>query len=306
MRGKIDLVGHQHYHLPDLDPEHLPPIHNVIVKAKSPENEWIEEATRSIGNWRAIFRSTYIRWALAINGLHLASTEYRKINEPQRRFGVSSIRFDHTGKGNIERIAEWDYAFAAQAHLESAPMLCAWGLMDMYAVLEEFVFSIYRIFLNSHPDCLMQGPDFRDLRRLYRQRNESEELMQAWKAAWEERITSWQQKKLYDGLGRVFLALCNTAGINAPSTYKQTTTETWAESISGLSLVRNSLIHGVSTGSEEIEEFCKQPTSLGFSFKAGEPLLIQLLHLQSVECFTDQLLTALNLSLCELAGLPLP
>ena len=36
-----------------------------------------------------------------------------------------------------------------------------------------------------------------------------------------------------------------------------------------------------------------------FDFKEDEELTIELIHLQSVECFCDQLLSALNLSLVE-------
>jgi hypothetical protein len=238
--------------------------------------------------------------------LHIASESYGKRDDSKNKFTVSSVRFSPQGHIQTQPIAKWDFSFAAVAHRDSAPMLCAWGLMDLCAVLEEFVFKIYRIYLNHNPQQLMRGSDFVEIRRLYRQRNDSPESKTAWDTAWEERITSWQRKRIYDGLGRVFLAFCQTSGIKAPSSFSQTTPETWAETIDGISIVRNCLIHGVDTVNKELEDFCCKPHSIGFSFTAGDPLKIDLIHLQSVECFTNQLLTALNLSLCEIAGFPLP
>jgi hypothetical protein len=56
----------------------------------------------------------------------------------------------------------------------------------------------------------------------------------------------------------------------------------------------------------ELAEFSLQPANMGFDFREGEKLEINLRHLQGVECFLDQLLTALNLSLLERAGYSLP
>ncbi len=42
-----------------------------------------------------------------------------------------------------------------------------------------------------------------------------------------------------------------------------------------------------------------KPHSIGFAFEEGEPLVLEVLYLQAVESFTDQLLTVVNLSLVE-------
>ncbi|MDC0715106.1 hypothetical protein POL68_42050 [Stigmatella sp. ncwal1] len=107
----------------------------------------------------------------------------------------------------------------------------------------------------------------------------------AWEDAWRNRLDTWQRKRLYDGLHRVFLAFC--------------TVETWAETIEGMGLVRHLLVHGESKVTAELAAFCAKPHSMKLGFKEGEPLSMHLFHLQAFEAFTDQLLNALNISLAE-------
>ncbi|HAG80994.1 MAG TPA: hypothetical protein DCL61_07440 [Cyanobacteria bacterium UBA12227] len=303
-RGDIDLVGHNIISIPAENVGPLPSIDNIIVKADSPEKQWIEDVTQQIGDWRAKLRSTYIRWALSINGLHIAAEKYA---DPElamhHKFTVTSLRPDDDQNINPCVIAEWDGLTASDAHRKTIPMLTAFGIIDLYANLEEVIFALYRTYLNYHPEQLLQGNEFRELRRLKREAEADSLKCNAWETAWQKRLNDWQRKKIYDGLGQVFKRFCNTAGIKTPSTYKQTTVETWAKSIDIVSFVRNALIHGETIVSEELETLCTKtkPYACGFDFKSGEPLVIQLIHLQRVDLFCEQLLSALNISLCELA-----
>lgn len=294
-RGSFDLVGHNIIFIPEGYIDHLPPINNIIIKATHPEEQWIEDVTEQIGDWRAKLRSTYIRWSLAINGLHVAAEKYADPEwAKQHRFVVESLRPDDSV------IANWDGQTASEAHRKTVPMLTAFGIIDLYANLEEVIFSLYRTYLNYHPNKILEGDDFKELRQLQRQAKTDASQRAVWEKAWQEQLNRWHRKKLYDGLGKVFKAFCNSAAIKAPSTYEHTTVETWAEFIEIIALLRNALIHGATTVSEELAAVCARPYASTFDFTEGKPLVINLYHLQGVDLFCEQLLTALNLSLLEL------
>jgi hypothetical protein len=297
-RGQFDLVGHNLIRYDEFDSLSAP--NNWIITPDAPENSWTTTLMKLVGEWRAILRSTYIRWAMAINGLHVAATKYQAETIP-KKFTVSSIRSEKSGRTRQEVVAEYPFKDAAAAHLKIQPMLCAHGFIDMYAGLEEMIFAMYRSYLLTNPDPLIEGPDFVMLRKLRRNSSESAEAKDAWDKAFVERLDKWQRNKLYDGLDRVFLAFCQTAGLRTPAGYKHTTVETWSYSIGGISLMRNLLIHGENAVPKDLADFCKEPYSLGFTFDEGELLRLSLRELQLIETFCDSLLTALNISLMERA-----
>jgi hypothetical protein len=301
MKDKPDFIGHQKFSMDDIHKDTPPPINNVIVEPKAIEDAWIKETTEKIGEWRAYFRSTYVRWALALNGLHVAKDRYDSKKADPVGFSIESLR-----QNGLENIAFWDMETAAKNHEETIPMMAAWGLIDLYSCIEEFVFEFYKIFLEYNPDSIIKGPEFSHLRRLKCESVKGPESEEKWKAAWKERLESWQRKRLYDGLNKVFLAYTNVTGLKTPSSYKLSTVETWAETIKGISELRNCFTHGVEIVTKELSDFSSKPNSMLFDFEEGKPLSIELKHLQSVECFLDQLLTAINLSLIERAGYDLP
>src|SRR5690606_37533089 len=99
--------------------------------------------------------------------------------------------------------------------------------------------------------------------------------------------------------GKVFLSFCDQTGIRKASRYESSPMD-WSESITGISIVRNTIVHGGKTVSKELAEFCERPHSLGLNFKEGGELKIDIYKLQSVELFLNQLLTAINISLVEI------
>jgi hypothetical protein len=214
---------------------------------------------------------------------------------------VSSIRANKSGLGRTEVIAEYRFEEAAEAHLKVQPMLCAHGFIDMYAGLEELIFGMYRTYWLAHPDALIKGEEFASLRKLKRQSSADEASKAEWDVALTARIDQWQRKKLYDGLDKVLLGFCQNAGLQTPAGYRATTTDTWAVSIAGISLIRNLLMHGENVVPSDLEVFCKKPHGLGFQFVTGQLLRLTILDLQLLEAFCDMLLTALNLSLAERA-----
>jgi hypothetical protein len=145
-------------------------------------------------------RSTYIRWALSINGLEVAAQKYASAawqKDPNRRFIVTSLRNeDEPGPDGRHQviptiIAEWDGPTAAESHLKTMPMLAAFGVIDLYGNLEDFVFDIFKVFLNAHPEHLLRGDEFRNLRRLRREAEQDESKNGAWETAWQERLEKW-------------------------------------------------------------------------------------------------------------------
>jgi hypothetical protein len=299
-RGQFDLVGHSLIKYEEIALGSPAKPNNWIIAPENPDDEWARTLMRKIGEWRPTLRSTYIRWAMSINGLHVAAAKYRE-SKDQKKFVVSSIRSNSDGSARQEVIADYTFKEAAEYHLQIQPMLCAHGFIDMYAGLEEMTFTMYRAYWKAKPDQLLKGQEFAQLRKMRSAAAEAEEAKSAWEAAFEQRINDWQRKKLYDGLDKVVLGLCQNAGLATPVAYTVTTIKTWAESIAGVSLIRNLLMHGESTVPSELETSSKKPWGLGFHFEAGAPLRLELFELQVLENFTEHLLTGMNLSLIERA-----
>ena len=296
-RVRIDFIGHQKIDHKEINSPVS--VNNLIYKAKSKDEIWIEETTSQIGEWRAIFRSTYMRWALCINGLFVAEEKY---SDPQwsknNEFTIHSLR----GVPPIKRvIARWKGKETAEAYKKIIPTLAAFGIMDLYGCLEEFIFAFYRIYLRHNPCDLLQGEEFKTLKKLYRKQKVNLDLRKKWEEKIEKRLDQWQEKKIYKGLKTVFLNFCSNAELNTPSWYQNTRIETWAETIKGIAVLRNALTHGVTKVSPELAEFSRGLYSMNFNFVEDSPIVVQLEHLQAVDMFCEQLLTALNASLIERA-----
>jgi len=295
-----DFVGHQKFALDEAILGNLL-VNNFIVEPKNPDDAWIKRTSSRIGDWRATFRSTYFRWALAINGLEIASKHYHSRKDEPRGFTIASFR-----SNGIERIALWDFETAGENHKDTMPMLAAWAAADLYSTMEEFVSDFYRVLLDLLPDSLIKGQEFRHLRKLRKEAAQGGQHQTDWEVAWAERLGNWQKKRLYDGLSKVFLSYIGVTGLKTPSIHELATVETWADTIKGIGELRDCFAHGMTTVTKDLSEFSQKPHSMLFDFVEGEPLSIELRHLQSVECFLDQLLTAINLSLIERAGYELP
>jgi hypothetical protein len=295
----IKLIGHEIFHVAGPEIKDLPKIDNIVYKAGIPELKWVEELTLNIGEWRDIMRSTYIRWAVAINGLFVAGEKYKDLKWKQNnKFQVSGFRMGNGVNPTIATLVEWDGDTAAEAHLKSVSMIASYGVIDLYACFEEWIFSFYRTYLESNPGNFIVGPENRPLRRLYENKASDPE---AWNLAWKERLDKWQRKKLYEGLDLIFLSFMNVTGLQKPKSYVHTTPETWAEKIKEISILRNCLIHGEKKIPEELAVISNKPNGLGFKFTTGEEIKLSTNHLMSIELFADQLLTAINLSIVEKA-----
>jgi hypothetical protein len=156
-RGQFDLVGHSLIKYEEISLPSFPDASNWIVAPEDPEEEWARSLMQLIGDWRATLRSTYLRWAMAINGLYVASDKY-KTSKDEKKFVVSSTRSDQDGRPRQQVIAEFSFEEAADYHLQIQPMLCAHGFIDMYAGLEEMIFALYRTYWKANPETLIGSP----------------------------------------------------------------------------------------------------------------------------------------------------
>jgi len=123
-----------------------------------------------------------------------------------------------------------------------------------------------------------------------------------WRAAWEERIEKWHRKKLYGGLEKVFSAYVDRAGLKIPGCYEgEFDYEDVAETLGGISMIRNAFIHGATKVSKELGDFCKTFKRGLFDFAEGDDFEIRLNELAALEHFTDTFTINLNTSFLELA-----
>jgi hypothetical protein len=201
-------------------------------------------------------------------------------------------------------LAIWPGPEAADRYAQTTPLIAAYGVADLFGALEDIVFDLYEIFCATTPlrSCKARN---RELRRLWHQRQTSPESRSAWEQAWIARFDAWRRKKAYDGLHRVLRAFFDQAGLRRPSHFRHTDIDDWCRTLEMIGALRHHVVHGAAAVSDKLGRLSGTPTSLTFDFRAGERLDVKLHHLQSVECFADQLFTALNFSLVERAVGPI-
>jgi hypothetical protein len=118
-------------------------------------------------------------------------------------------------------------------------------------------------------------------------------------------LDGWQRRRIYDGFGQIFLAYMQHSGLKKPSRFRRSTIRDWADAIEGVAELRNLITHGAAFVSEKLASLTNKTASMGFDFIEGAPLRVELRHLQLVECFFNQMLTAINISLIEKVRGPL-
>ena len=289
----------------------MSPDYEIVKNAKffdfecsSPREKWIHNANIVTMDFGGVFHSIFLRWAVTVNGLHVASEKYSTEEwlKSGKSFAVSGYRNSLDGHPHYTNVRVWDGKMASKVHASSIPMLAAWAFCNMYSCLEEFIFKIFRIFLEAHPLVLLEGSQFRDLRQLYRNKETSENNFIKWKNEWEKRLDSWHRKKSYDGLERVFNNFIQKSRLEIPSGYKGYFDYTdIGKTLGGISMIRNCFIHGVTEVPQELEDFCNTFQSSFFEFKSGDKFKITLHELATFEHFTDTFTQTLNNSFFELA-----
>jgi hypothetical protein len=303
LRNRHLFDEHRRIDLNDPDAQRLP-IANIVYDTEDPDKKWLAEATGKIGDWRSVVRSVYLRWAITINAMHVARDKYA--GRPDIALTTSTLRARKGGQVDSVNLAIWDSPTTVDNYERASSLMAAYGVEDLYGAIEEIVFDLYEVFLKHNPQPFIEGRENRPLRALYKQRGLSEESQAAYDAAWLIRFEAWRRKKAYMGLKQIFAALTQATGMTAPRGYV-TTPADWGSSIELIGEVRNLVAHGAGVVSMDLQRFCEANPAFGFRFTAGHEFVIELRHLMLVENFTDSLLTALNLSLMQLAtGKPFP
>lgn len=252
-----------------------------------------------VPEWRADVRDVYMRWAITINAMHVARDRYAAA--PELGLETKSLRLDRSGTAEVRVLDTWTALDTARNYELATPLLGAYGFADLYGLFEEIVFEFYLIFLNGNPERLMQGVEFRELRRIHKNRNVGPAAAEQWEAAWADRLSKWRRKRGYDGLHNVFASLYRDGGLKRPSDYKMTDVSDWCKTIQAVGELRNLITHGVGEVSTELADYSASVPSNVFSFTQGEPLQVTLEHLMFMECFLDQMLNAISGSLLERA-----
>lgn len=270
-------------------------IQNWIHRTEKIDEKWIEETTEAIGAWRDLSRSVYLRWAITINAMHVAANYYHKMAD-DRRLRTETLRISN-GDAIKVPLAIWSGAEASERYSESQELIAAYGFADMYGVIEDITFDAHEIFRRHNPHDLMKGSEYKDIRRKFSRR---EADPAAWKEAWSKRFEDWRRKKLYEGLSRVAYSYWTGCGLKRPSMYENTEVADWMETIKMFGVLRNHIAHSAPNVTQELADACSIKGSMGFNFATDTKLNVELFHLMAIECFIDQYLTALNMSLLEL------
>jgi len=288
---------------PDYDQEK--PIKWIEFECSTPEKKWIYDVNTITMDFGGVFHSIFLRWAVTVNGLHVAAEKYKSQEwaNSGKGFAVTGIRNAEDGSGpNQTYVRIWDGKMASEVHASSIPMLASWAFCNMYSCLEEFVFKIFKVFLDAHPLTICKGDQFRDLRRAYRERELNGDRLSEWNEKWSNRLNSWHRNKLYDGIEKVFNNFIQQSGLEIPSSYKgKYDYSDIAKTLDGISMIRNCFIHGETEVPNELGEFCKTFQSTLFQYKSGDKFAITLHELATLEHFTDTFTQTLNTSFFELA-----
>ncbi|RWK43754.1 hypothetical protein [Mesorhizobium sp.] len=271
---------------------------NIVLPRAENIPDWIPNTTAMIGEWRSKVCDVYLRWAITINAMHESQDSWSKKAE-DRALKTVTMRPDKKSAVQQITLAVWPAKTVAENYRKATPILSAYGFTDMFGLLEEIVFEWHVILLNDDPVLILKGPEFKELRRYYAQRDDNEKAMQRWLQGWGERLESWRRKRLYDGLHKVFLSYFERSKLKRPSQFTQTDISDWAKTIECIAEIRNLLVHGESIASARLEKLCEESVGNVLSYKAGQALDVRLEHLMYFEMFCDQILSSLNVSLVE-------
>lgn len=286
----------------DVDPETDESLYKYIFLEPPSfllDEGWKKDASELIHEYRGIFKSSYIRWSLAINGLHLAQEKY---NDPNFKnvFQVTGLRRVDERITRVGIIA-WRGKKTAETHFETIPMLVSYGIIDLYSLIEEFILVIYRTYLFYNPETMLIGSENKTYRKLYRAKDVNPEK---WIREWNKRLDNWQRRKIYDGLDNVYKSFLDKLEINKTPKHLIVDEEVKPEIfyeianiIKFISVLRNTLIHGNNIVTKELEDASNLSIKNDLKFIEGETINLESLHLSAIEQVSHSLLAYYNIAL---------
>jgi hypothetical protein len=275
-------------------------LNQVVVFALTPSEAWLTTAQLALFEQRNIMDETFIAWAVAINGLHIAVDRY---SDPERSaknaLSVKALRAPIERRHELMVIRRYiGAAETTEIHKMALSHLTTWGFVEYYGKLEELVFTLFRCLLNDHPLEIIDKKRERALLDLYNARLKDPQSEEAWRTAWKDRLESWQRKKLYGGLAGLLLDFIRRAKLKAPP-QAELEVESWGRTLKLLSEVRNSLVHGALTASPRLAQLVDEAgrANAGLTFKPGDQLQMSVEDLWKIELFGTQLTGALQIAI---------
>lgn len=294
MKERVDFVGHKIINSNDTSA--ILEANNIIIPAKNDNQQWLKETTEHIGEWRAKFRSAYLKWAMCINSIYKAIDRYSEDDfKKSHKFYIESYRIQEDDTIGLTKIALWNGDEVAGRYVSIIPSMAENGIIEMYGAIEEYIFSIYKIFLTHNPSPLLRGPEYSELKKLFREKGEKPELLEEWNTKWAERLNGWHRKKAYDGIKKVFNAYLQASKLSMGNLEVELTGV--AESLHIVAYLRNLLVHNEPLVTEEFadltaQKYCPFPNI----YKKDEKLAPDLSTLMGIENMCDSMLTVINLS----------
>ncbi len=268
-----------------------PGIKHFAFETEDKNLKWLEDSSNLGLLYHATFHSIYLKWAVAGNGLHVASEKYSKW-EGNEAFRIGGYRSD--GKAIVPVVLhEYPGSIASQLHAEATQILAGWGFSSLYSGIEEMLFLLFKLYYTHDPKNLLQGDELKPLKALHRMRGDDESSKAAWEAAFVERFDQWRLKKGYNGIESNFSNYVAVTRLDFMFA-SVVPVEKWGKTLNIISEIRNCFVHGARTVSPKLAILCAKPESFGFSFTAGEPFRIDMNDLAILEMFLDEFTTMMN------------
>lgn len=248
---------------------------------------------------RKKLRSCYIRWALTINALHAAHSRYE--DNPNIALKVSFMRQKGIYSPNYYPLLELDNTQVKNNTKKCIDVISAYGIYDIYGCFEEIVFELYEVYFHHCPQQLLQGSEYRELRRLYHQRKRSEADEIKWKKAFSTRLDNWRRKKTYSPLAKTFEALLGDVGLLNIGQFRD------PKNLAGLIRVidiaaelRNIITHGGHAVTDRLDALCLGGADMLFPFKKGMEIVVSKNEFSAIEFYFDSVILDINKSVNEI------
>jgi hypothetical protein len=98
------------------------PVKWIDFECEDPARQWIKEANSITMDFGGVFHSIFLRWAVAVNGLHVAADRYKSTEwiDSGKRFTVTGFRNALDGSGPSQtHVRIWDGSRASEVHSSS-------------------------------------------------------------------------------------------------------------------------------------------------------------------------------------------
>ena len=180
-------------------------------------------------------------------------------------------------------------------------MISAYGIYDIYGCFEEIIFELYEVYFRHSPEQLLQGSEYRELRKLYRQRHGSEADEIKWETAFSRRLDDWRRKKTYSPLAKTFEALLRDVGLLNIGSFSDNKNFSGAIRIIDIAAeLRNIITHGGNIVTDRLDTLCFGGADMLFPFKAGMDIVVSRDEFCAIEFYFDSIKFEINASINEI------